>query len=183
MATKSSSKRKTGKIFGYVLVVAVIVVVLAAIAYVYKAQQLATLSEEAQTSHLAQGSETIPTPTPTPTKLFHGKDTYYISGGAPDDPRFPQVDIDPLDPDVGATQTYTVSINSKYPVTTAFLTIRTDTRESKVSLNLVSGTREDGTWQATWTIPETYLYNYQITPTAQTAYTQGSATITERQRP
>lgn len=124
----------------------------------------------------------IPTPTPTPTKLFHGKDTYNISGGKPDDPHFPEVTIDPLDPAVGAKQVFTVKITSKYPVTKTFLSVRTDTRSTNLPLTLTSGTTENGMWQATWTVPETYLYNYQITPTAQTAYTQGSATITVRER-
>lgn len=182
MAVKTSSKQRKNELFGYIVIISVIVVILAAIVYVYKAQQLAALPEETSVTQPNGTTETAATPTPTPTKLFHGKDTYHISGGAPDDPHFPQVDIDPLDPDVGTAQAYTVKIISKYPVTTAFLTIKTDSRDTKVPLSLTSGTRQDGIWQATWTMPETYLYNYQITPTAQTAYTQGSATITVRQR-
>ena len=182
MVNKTSSKKKKGELFGYIIILIVIAIILAAIVYVYKAQQLTALPEEIHITQPDNKAEEIATPTPTPTKLFHGKDTYYISGGAPDDPHFTQVDIDPLDPDVDTSQAYTVKIISKYPVTTAFLTIKTDTHDSKMPLDLTSGTRQDGIWQATWTMPETYLYNYQITPTAQTAYTQASSTITVRQR-
>lgn len=184
MATKASKKSKTNEVIGYVVILAVIAVVLAAIFYVYKAQKLSTLSpEESQTTGNTDTTKSLPTPTPTPTKLFHGKDTYNLSGGAPDNPHFPDVSIDPLDPAVGARQIYTVKITSKYPVTKAFLSIRTDTKTSQLPLSLTSGTADNGTWQASWTMPETYIYNYQITLTAQTAYTQGSATITVRQRP
>lgn len=182
MVAQASKKSKTNEAIGYVVIVAIIGIVLAAIFYVYKAQKLSTLSpEESQTTGTADTAK--PTPTPTPTKLFHGKDTYNLSGGMPDDPHFPEVSIDPLDPDVGARQVYTVKITSKYPITKAFLSIRTDTKTSQLPLSLTSGAADNGTWQASWTVPETYVYNYQITPTAQTAYTQGSATITVRQRP
>jgi len=184
MAAKSSTRRTETNVLSYLVVLAVIAVVSGAIIYVYKAQQLATFPEETQvTEPAAEGEEIPPTPTPTPTKLFHGKDTYYISGGAPDDPHFQQVDVDPLDPEVGANQKFTVKISSKYPVTTAYLTVHTDTHSTKVPLNLISGTREEGIWEGSWTIAETYLYTYLIVPTAQTQYTQASSTITVRQRP
>ncbi len=183
MASKASSKLKTNEIIGYIVLIAIIGVVFAAIFYVYKAQRLSTLpSEELQTTQLSPGSNPVPTPTPTPTQLIHGKDTYNISGGMPDDPHFQSVTIDPMDPKVGAQQTFAVQINSKYPVTKAFLAIRTDTKTSQLALTMTSGTATNGTWETKWTMPETYLYNYLITPNAQTAYNEASSTITIRQR-
>ncbi len=183
----SSTSSKNAEIISYVVVIVIIGVIFAAIFYVYKAQQLTMPPPEESQVQVNEvpgtPAKTQPTPTPTPTKLFHGKDTYNISGGAPDDPHFPQVTIDPLDPNVGDTQAFTVDINSKYPVTKAYLSIRTDTKTTQVPLTLASGDTTKGVWQATWTVPESFMYNYLITPTAQTAYTQGSATITIRKRP
>ena len=162
------------------IIILLIIIGTAAYAY-FSPKKTPTIPGLGETTLTAKPTP-IPTPTPTPTKLFHGKDTYNISGGAPDDPHFPEVTIDPLDPAVGAQQAFTVKITSKYAVTTAWLSIRTDTKTTKLPLALSSGTGENGVWQASWTVPESYLYNYQITPTAQTAYAQASATITVRQR-
>lgn len=167
----------------YVSIVVVIAVILAAILYVYRAQNLASLPpQESQTGN-SQTNKVVPTPTPTPTKLLHGKDTYTISGGAVNDPHFSEVSIDPMDPAIGAQQIFTVKISSTYAVTKAWLSIRTDIKTTKLPLTMISGTTQNGMWTATWNMPESYLYNYQITPSAQTAYSQGSATITVRQRP
>lgn len=182
MASKIPSTFKLTDTIGYIIVLSIIIVVLGAIVYVYKAQQVATNIPESQITQPPLTGDTVPTPTPTPTKLFHGKDTYNISGGMPDDPHFPEVSIDPLDPEVGQEQTFTVKITSKYPVTTAYLSIRTDKNTTKLPLTLSSDDRTNAIWTATWKMPETYLYNYQITPHAQTAYTQSSATITVRER-
>lgn len=173
--------KKNNQRIGYIVVLSVIAITLGAIVYVYTAQKLVVTPDQTA-QPVDEQPDTIHTPTPTPTKLFHGKDTYYLSGGAMDDPHFPQVDIDPLDPEVQGTQAFTVHITSTYPVNEAFLNIRTDIHTTKVPLNLDSGTRTDGYWKATWTLPETYLYNYKITLTAQTSYTQGTATITIRHR-
>lgn len=183
MPTKSSSKQNTSTVISYTAVVLIIIVVLIALIYVYKAQQLANLApEELQTSKTSLSIKSAPTPTPTPTKLLHGKETYHVSGGPPDAPQLSAVTIDPLDPAVGTVQAISVNMASKYPVKTAFVTIRTDTKSTKIPLTLTSGINTNGTWQASWTVPETYLYTYLITPTAQTDYNQTVDQITIRQQ-
>ena len=185
MAPRSSSKKLApNEILGYIVVIAVIAVILAAIVYIYKAQQLSTLpQEESQTQVTPSKPPAPPTPTPTPTALKHGKESYTVSGGGVDEPHPQDITIDPLDPAVGATQTFVLGIKTKYPVTTAYLSVRTDTKTTKIPLSLSSGTTTDGTWTASWTVPETYTYNYLITPVVQTQYNQSSTQITIRQRP
>lgn len=182
MPSKSSKSGSNG-ILAYASIIVIIAAILAAILYVYRAQKLASLPQQESQVGTPTTQKLVPTPTPTPTKLFHGKDTYTVSGGAPNDPHFSEVSIDPMDPNVGGTQVFTVKITSTYAVNKAWLSIRTDVKTTKLPLTMISGTPQNGMWTATWSMPESYLYNYQITPSAQTAYSQGSATITVRQRP
>lgn len=166
---------------GQLEIVVVIIVVAAAAAYALFSQKLLPLSKT-PSSQLTES--TTPTPTPPPTKLFHGKDSYSISrGSAATGPSPSKLTLDPLDPEVGANQTFTVEISHTYPVVTAFLSIRSDTKTTKVPLSLVSGTAQKGTWQGSWTVPETYLYNYVVTITAQSASDQSSIPVAIRSRP
>lgn len=166
---------------GQLEIVVVIVVVLAAAAYALFSQKLLPLSKTpAQPTEIT----TTPMPTPTPTQLFHGKDSYMISrGSAATGPSPTKLTLDPLDPAVGATQTFTVDITHIYPVVSASLSIRTDTQTTKVPLTLVSGTAQKGTWQGSWTVPESYLYNYIVTINAQSASDQSSIPVAIKSRP
>ncbi|MBI3385648.1 hypothetical protein HY031_01040 [Candidatus Gottesmanbacteria bacterium] len=167
---------------GQLEIVVVIIVVAAAAAYALFSQKLLPLSK----APAGQPTETstTPSPTPTPTKLFHGKDSYTISrGSAASGPSPTKLTLDPLDPEVGSNQTFAVEISHTYPVVTAFLSIRTDTKTTKVPLSLVSGTAQKGTWQGSWTVPETYLYNYIVTITAQSASDQSSVPVAIRSQP
>lgn len=181
MNVRSSGKQKTG----VTISVALLIVILIAAVYAYRTQKtLQKLRDQEQSISLPPGPSLRPTPTPTPTKLFHGKDTYAISRGSQaTGPNITKVTLDPLDPAVGAKQIFTVQITHSYPVTTAFISVRTDTQTTKLPLALISGTAQDGMWQASWTVPETYLYTYIVTPSARSAYDQASVTITIRGRP
>ncbi len=182
MGTTDRSKSKK-KNTGVAVSVALLIIILLAAAYAYRTQKiLQTLRNQEQSSTFAPEESSRPTPTPTPTKLFHGKDTYRVSGGSTTDINIAEVAIDPLDPAVGATQTFTVNIPNKYPVTQAALAIRTDTKTTKLPLARVAGTADNGSWQVSWTVPESYTYNYIVGVTAQSAYNKGMVTITIRER-
>jgi hypothetical protein len=166
---------------GLMVGIVILVVVIAAAGYAYFSQK----QGQKPTLPVGQSESQVPaapTPTPTPTKLFHGKDTYYVSGGSADDAHVSQITLDPLDPAVGSQQIFTVKISNKYPVTTAYLTIKTDTKSTKVPLTFKDGAPDNGTWEGTWTVPESYLYNYQVTATAQSQYNQGTVSVVIRER-
>jgi hypothetical protein len=66
----------------------------------------------------------IPNATPTPTFLFHGNVTYNIGrGSAATGPNAKSLTLEPLDPAVGSTQSFIVSINYTEPVTLAYLSM------------------------------------------------------------
>ena len=162
-----------------------IAVILGAALYAYRIQKTLQLPQkEMQTQpNLKQSPSPTLTPTPKPAKLFHGKDTYSIShGNLYKGPDIHQVTLDPLDPAVGARQIITVNMRHVYDVTKAYLTIGTDSKSTILPLTLVSGTAQNGNWQATWTIPETYNYNYIVTVFAQSKYDQASIPLEIRKR-
>jgi hypothetical protein len=53
----------------------------------------------------------IATPTPTPHFIIKGIETYSISQGKTNGPKMTKAVIDPHDPDVGATQKFTLFVN------------------------------------------------------------------------
>ena len=117
MATNASSKGKTNEIVSYLVVIVVIGVALAAIIYVYKAQQLSTLPpEESQTVQTAQNNTTPkPTATPMPKAIPHGKIPFSATTTWPG-PKFTGGSFDPYDPAKGSTMVITISVNDTQPV-------------------------------------------------------------------
>lgn len=161
-----------------------ILVILAATGGVwYWMQKQAQPVDESQTRELAPGEPTpIPTPTPTPTKLKHGKETYHVSGGGEPGPDISSIGMDPLDPVVGSTQIITVQASDTVPVSSIIMQVRTDTKTTPVTLTRVDGTEFAGTWEARWTIPETYTYNYIFTVVAKSSEGTVSFPVTVRER-
>jgi hypothetical protein len=146
-------------------------------------QKQSVLPTETQTQDIDQSTkEVIPTPTPTPTKLIHGKDTYSVSGGGGNGPLISEVTFDPLDPEVGSIQKILVKLSGATAVASAHVNIHTDTKTTTVVLKRINGTDYGGTWEGTWTIPETYLYNYipTIVATSTTGETKIPITIREQ---
>lgn len=149
----------------------------------YWIQKQSVAPEESQALDPATTEETpAPTPTPTPTKLIHGKDTYSVSGGGGNGPLVSEITFDPLDPEVGAKQTISVKLSGISAVTSAQVNVRTDTKTTTVQLTRINGTELGGTWEGTWTIPETYLYNYIPTIVAKSSTGETTIPITIRER-
>lgn len=181
-AMKASAKKASQTQIASAVIVILVIVGATAYAY-YAMQKQGALPGETETKQFAPGEPTPePTPTPTPTKLWHGKDTYSVSGGDAPGPDISEVSFDPLDPAVGATQIITVNIADSVPVTEAYVSMRTDTKTTKVSLTRTNGTEFGGTWEARWNIPESYLYNYIPTVVAKSSSGETKIPITIRER-
>ncbi len=161
---KSSAKQASqGQVVSAVIAIAVIIGA-TAFAWVWIQKQQA-IPEETETQQVAPGEVTPqPTPTPTPTKLFHGKDTYIVSRGAQaTGPNVSEITLDPLDPAVGGQQILSVKASYGTAISDVSVKLRTDTKTTTLKLTLAEGTNLGGTWQTTWIVPETYLYNYSAT--------------------
>lgn len=163
-AMKSSAKQASqGQVVSALIAIAVIVGA-TAFAWLWIQKQQPTV-DETETQQLAAGEATPPpTPTPTPTKLFHGKDTYIVSRGSQaTGPNVSEITFDPLDPAVGGQQIISVKASYSTAISDVSVKLRTDTKTTTLKLELAEGTNLGGTWKTTWTIPETYLYNYAAT--------------------
>ena len=113
-----------------------------------------------------------PTPTPyniwTPAKpqsapLAHGKQLYRVSGSTQGAPRIVEASVDPIDPARGATQTWTLHIlepNGK-SVKEVSVKVFTDKKQTIVDLNKSSGTDQDGIWEGSSVIDDSYDEQYQ----------------------
>jgi hypothetical protein len=105
-----------------------------------------------------------PTPTPGPIKsISSGKQIYNVShGSAVKGPKIQQVTIDPQTPAPKEKQTVTLVIKNDSPLTEAVVYIQTDNRELSFPLKLIEGNTQNGTWQGTWGISDTYNYTYYL---------------------
>lgn len=179
---KSSAKQATqGQIFSAILAICVII---GATGFAwFWIQKQSAIPEESQTQTPAVAEQIIPpTPTPTPTKLIHGKETYSVSGGGGAGPAISEITFDPLDPAVGGTQVITVKGSDISGVSSIQVNVRTDTKTTTVALKRINGTDLGGAWEGTWTVPETYLYNYIPTIVAKSASGQTNIPVTIRER-
>lgn len=121
-----------------------------------------------------------PKPTPTPRPIPSGKKTFSVSSGKKTGPQFRTGFIDPYDPKSGTGQTISISLVGSKPVTTAKLTMQTDTKSKEVVMSLTSGTASEGVWEGTWTVDDTYLYTYNATIAASDGQETNTITITLR---
>lgn len=96
--------------------------------------------------------------------LPKGKQTYMVRGGDNSISKITSVTVDPLDIKKGGTQTITVEIDSKEPITTFNTTLTTDTSSKEYSLKLIAGDSTKGTWQAAYTVSDSAekIYNYKF---------------------
>lgn len=181
-AMKSSKNQATtGQVTSAFIAIAVII---GASVFVWLRMQNQNKQEKTSQPTQVEGQPTaIPTPTPTPTKLFHGKDTYIVSRGSQaTGPNISEITFDPLDPAVGAKQTISAKVSHNIPLTEVTLKLRTDSKTTTLTLSRVEGTELGGTWQTSWTVPESYLYNYAATIAAKAGKEETSIPIIIRER-
>lgn len=174
--TKKSSDHLTGKkqrmiYFGVSLIVFLFVFIIA---------MNGLRTQPLQPSVLSPTPTPTLTPTPIPRPIPTGKKTFSVSSGKKTGPLLGNGVIDPYDPKLESPQTISISVASNKPVTTAKLTMETDTKSQEVLMKLASGTTTDGIWEGTWTVDDTYLYTYNATITATDGQETNSVKITLR---
>jgi len=105
-------------------------------------------------------AQTTPTPKPTIKPLPTGKQIYdYSHGDYVVGPKPRQVIIDPIDPEIGDTQTLTLTVPHDKPIIRIKTTLITDNEST--AINLIKGL--DDTYVASWRMTDSYDYKYQIT--------------------
>ena len=121
-----------------------------------------------------------PTPTPinewtpakpTPLPLAHGTQTYRISGSTLGAPKISEVTFDPLDPASDQNQTMIVNAfdGNGSIVKTVTVTLNTDNKGEIHSLTHSQGTAQNGIWQGSWKISDSYDDKYTATVRAENA--------------
>lgn len=131
---------------------------------------------------LANNQVTIaPTPTPTPRPIPHGAKGFTVSQTDRTVPQMSRGSIDPYDPERGATQTVTVAVKHKQPVTEVTAVLKTDHAvSSPFPFTLTSGTSTNGEWQGSWQVTDTYLYKYALVLEATSGTKTAKVEITLR---
>lgn len=97
-------------------------------------------------SPLPSGSQTY--------RLSHGKN---VKG-----PKIYSLTIDPLTPDKGSSQKVSLSASYELDITNVEVTLLTDSMSQNLKLSLVSGSRQNGVWEGSWNVNDSYNYKYGI---------------------
>lgn len=106
-------------------------------------------------------SNVPPAETPIPYILPSGIQTYNFSHGKDvKGPKIRTVAIDPLDPEKGATQTFTIDLESESPVTSATIVVITDHKERNIRLELTKGDSLKGVYQGSWQVDDSFDTKY-----------------------
>lgn len=136
------------------------VVLILLLVFYFSSKQKPNLTKSGPTSIESDKREKIPpTNTPTPKPIPHGKVEFTVSTGKNSTgPRMRKGSIDPYDPDLGATQTFTIDVDE--PVNKVIAILTTDNKvSSEYQLKKTTGT----TWQGSWKVNDSYLYKYKLT--------------------
>lgn len=122
-----------------------------------------------------------PLPTPQPKRLAQGRQEFTVSSkDATKGPQFSTIVVDPYDPRVGASQTMSITVSDKVPVTTVTVTVATDTEKKTYPLKLSSGEGTNGVWEGTWKSEDTHETSYTATFTAKDGRNTDTVTLTIR---
>lgn len=98
----------------------------------------------------------------TPSEpLAQGKQSFTVEGSG--NPAVVSGDIDPLDPMVGANQSFSVRVRDTDPVTSVSVSFQTDNGLRSFPLSLTSGTELDGNWTESWVVTDTHNTTYKFT--------------------
>ncbi len=107
--------------------------------------------------------QALAVPTPTPKPLPKGSQEYLISHGPlVVGPKLSKVIIDPIDPTPDQTITITADISYDSEITQVIAYLITDNQSQPLELELISGSKTDGTWQIEIKTKDTYLYTYRL---------------------
>lgn len=165
VAETKSSKRP------FILLAIFIIVLLSSIAYMFLIVKgnldnpFNAIKEkyQAATTTGSRTKDKKPSPSPSPMYLAPGKQTYNISHGSNvTGPKPTKAIIDPIDPAKNQEMTITIDITSDSNVTKSGIKILTDNNTILSELQLISGDKQNGTWQTKLKINDTYLYTYLL---------------------
>lgn len=122
-----------------------------------------------------------PIPKSTPKPIPHGLTSFTVGQGDKTVPQLSKGTIDPYDPEIGTTQTVTISVQNPRPITEVSAILITDhTATGFIVFKLISGTNMSGVWQASWPITDSYLYRYALTLNAVSDDKKATVDITLR---
>lgn len=154
---------KQKNMFTYSLIVVALFFVLAnVVVFLYLQWKTKALIEEANRIPTPTPTVTLtPTATPTPYPLPQGKQSFQLNySKTATGPRLKSVTVDSFDPKIGAPQTYTITASHSQPITSVSLILATDTKTATYSMERISGSDTDGTWETTITTDDTHFYQY-----------------------
>ena len=86
-----------------------------------------------------------------------------VSGSAKGAPKITEAPVDQIDPTRGSSQKWTLKVlepNGK-SVKEVYVTVTTDNKKVVIGLKKVSGTEQDGVWEGTERINDSYDYTYR----------------------
>lgn len=139
---------------------------------IYKSPKIEELLKKGRAGLQTEENKNIAEPfKPSPRPLATGKQTYLISGSTPGAPKMSEVTFDPIDPKSGQNQIVIVKaldVNGSL-VRSVSVTLNTDNKSETHSLSLSQGTAQDGVWQGSWKISDSYDYKYTATFRAENA--------------
>ena len=97
--------------------------------------------------------------------LPKGKQTYNVQGGETAISRVTSVTVDPLDALKDQTQSISVKVNSKEPISKFSIILNSDNGSHEYPLSLISGDESIGVWEGKYTLTDstfkiyTFLFN------------------------
>ncbi len=121
-----------------------------------------------------------PSPLPTPRPLPHGKHGFTVQGGNRNAPQFGRGFLDPIDPQKNTQQGIIISASNSVPIDSVTAIIKTDNKETSIKLSVSEGTNTNGTWTGSWTVNDTYLYNYIVQIIAKAGNEEQNVELTLR---
>lgn len=138
--------------------------------------------KEKISKRFAPESNAIPVITPSPIPILGGTQAYTLTGGTTGLPQITNVTLDPQDPQVGQTQTVSVSANNGTPIKEVVIVLRLDDEHDfEYKLDLAEGTNTHGTWKKSYSFPYSYNFTYRVNVKARNENNLGNmATISIR---
>ena len=137
----------------------------AGITYYFLVRVLDEAGNESVFSNATSAETSSASPSPDPVAcgtIAAGKQIYFVS--TQNMPQIMQIDLDPQDVQLGATQTVTVKIRdtNDNAITQVSGTANIDSGSVNFSFSLVAGTDLNGTWEGSWSSASSICTTYTI---------------------
>ena len=118
--------------------------------------------------------------------LASGKQTYAILTDQPKNPQIFEVEVDPLDVEIGKKQTITVKIkndetDSITKADSVLVAVITDNKSTTIPLKLIKAEGEASlltAWQGVWQRDDSFDFNYQLSIKAKNIKGENSVELT-----